>query len=169
MAYFDPAKHTEILVDASPAGLGAILTMGNGETNIVAYPSRSLTAVEQRYSQTEREALACAWACETFHLYVYGAPFSLVTDHKPQVYIFSNPKAKPPARLERWSLRLQPYNFTIRYEPGKNNPADYMSRHPLSNQPQRERNIAEDIRLFTDNSRCSKCYDTSRSPRSHFK
>ena len=82
MAYFDPAKHTEILVDASPAGLGAILTMGNGETNIVAYPSRSLTAVEQRYSQTEREALACAWACETFHLYVYGAPFSLVTDHK---------------------------------------------------------------------------------------
>ena len=95
---------------------------------IVAYASRSLSPVEQRYSQTERETLACVWACERFHLYVYGAPFTLITDHKPLVHIFNNPKAKPPARLERWNLRLQPYNFTVRYEPGKMNPADYISR-----------------------------------------
>ena len=35
------------------------------------------------------------------------------------------------ARLEKWTLRLQAYNFTIRYEPGRNNPADWMSRHPV--------------------------------------
>lgn len=156
MAYFDPAKDTEIIVDASPVGLGAILTQkttsstGISEPKVVAYASRSLTDVQQRYSQTEREALACVWACERFHIYVYGAPFTLITDHKPLVYIFTNPKSKPPARLERWSLRLQPYNFTIRYAPGKTNPADYMSRHPLPNQPQRERNIAEEyVSLLT--------------------
>ena len=152
MAYFDPEKDTELIVDASPVGLGAILTQKTCEAGrmIVAYASRSLSPVEQRYSQTEREALACVWACERFHLYVYGAPFTMITDHKPLVHIFNNPKVKPPARLERWNLRLQPYNFSVRYEPGKMNPADYISRHPLQDQPLRERNIAEEyVALLT--------------------
>lgn len=51
MAYFDPSKETELWVDASPVGLGAILCQ---ENKIVAYASRSLSPVEQRYSQTER-------------------------------------------------------------------------------------------------------------------
>ena len=54
MAYFDPAKDTELVVDASPVGLGAILTQKTSDSgkNIVAYASRSLSPVEQRYSQT---------------------------------------------------------------------------------------------------------------------
>ncbi|CAB3992629.1 Retrovirus-related Pol poly from transposon [Paramuricea clavata] len=147
MAYFNPAKDTELVVDASPVGLGAILTQKTSDsgTNIVAYASRSMSPVEQRYSQTEHEALACVWGCEKFHLYVYGAPFTLITDN-----IFNNPKAKPPARLERWNLRLQPYNFTVRYEPGKTNPANYISRNPLQNQPLHEHNIAEEyVSLLT--------------------
>ena len=73
-AYFDPDKPTEINVDASPVGLGAILAQTNsttGDKHVVAYASRSLTAVEQRYSQTEREALAVVWGCEYYHLYIY--------------------------------------------------------------------------------------------------
>ena len=41
-----------------------------------------------------------------------------------------NPKSKPSARIERWALRLQPYQVTVIYKKGENNPADYMSRHP---------------------------------------
>lgn len=55
MSYYDQNKSTEIVVDASPVGLGAILSQ---EGKIVAYASRSLTQVEQRYSQTEREAFS---------------------------------------------------------------------------------------------------------------
>ncbi|KAK3092457.1 hypothetical protein FSP39_003031 [Pinctada imbricata] len=127
MSYYDPKKHTEVVVDASPVGLGAILTQ---EGKIIAYASRSLTDVEQRYSQTEREALAIIWSCEHFHLYIYGSTFSLVTDHKPLETIFNNPKSRPPARIERWRLRLQAYTFTVKYKRGVDNPADYMSRHP---------------------------------------
>nr|XP_034319592.1 uncharacterized protein K02A2.6-like [Crassostrea gigas] len=127
MSYYDQTKSTEVVVDASPVGLGAILSQ---EGKIVAYASRSLTHVEQRYSQTEREALAIVWSCEHFHLYIYGSRFTLVTDHKPLESIFNNPKSKPPARIERWRLRLQAYDFHVKYKKGVDNPADYMSRHP---------------------------------------
>ena len=131
LAYFDINKELEIFVDASPVGLGAIMTHPEGEEHsIVAYGSRSLTETEQRYAQIEREALACVWACEYFHLYVFGAPVTIVTDHKPLINLFGNPKAKLPARIERWAMRLEPYQIKIRYQKGKDNPADYLSRHP---------------------------------------
>ena len=36
------------------------------------------------------------------------------------------------ARIERWVLHLQPYSFTIKYKRDRENPADYLSRHPTS-------------------------------------
>ena len=91
-AYFDPDKPTEINVDASPAGLGAILGQTSSTTSdkhVVAYASRSLTAVEQRYSQTEREALAVVWGCEYYNLYIYRKPVTVNTDHKPLMAIYT--------------------------------------------------------------------------------
>ena len=70
-AYFDPEKSTEISVDASPVSLAAVLSQvdkNTEEKHVITYASRSLTATEQRYSQTEREALAILWACEHLHL-----------------------------------------------------------------------------------------------------
>ena len=73
------------------------------------------------------------WGCEHFHLYLYSSqkPFILVTDHKPLELILQNLSSKPTARIERWNLRLQQYNFSIKYCPVKNNPIDYLSRHPI--------------------------------------
>ena len=71
---------------------------------LVAYASRSLTSVEQRYSQTEREALAVVWSREHFNIYVSGAPFTVVTDHRPLLTIWDKPS--PPTRITRWALRL---------------------------------------------------------------
>jgi len=91
--------------------------------------SRALTDVERRYSQTEREALSCVWAVERLHQFLYGSEFDLVTDHRSLQFIYGNPSAKMPARVERWGLRLSPYQYHVVYTPGKNNPADYLSRH----------------------------------------
>ncbi len=152
-AYFDPTKTTEVFTDASPVGVAAVLTQkkpNSDERKIVAYASRALSITEQNYSQLEREALAIVWSCEHFHLYLYGGRFAVFTDHQPLVTIFSNPASKPSARLERWSLRLQPYDVTIRYQPGTENPADYLSRHPLRNvtSNSRQEKVAEEFVNF---------------------
>ena len=95
---------------------------------MIAYASRALTPTEQRYAQVEREALAIVYGVEHFRLYLYGAPdFELETDNKPLELIYRNPRSRPPARIERWLLRLADYNFTVKHLPGKENPSDYMS------------------------------------------
>ena len=127
-AYFDPTKSTVIYVDASPVGLAAVLTQ---DAKLVAYASRALTSVEQRYSQTEREAPAIVWSCEHFHLFVSGSKFKVVTDHAPLIGIWKRANHRQ-VRLARWALRLSTYDVDIEYQPGRENPADYMSRHPTS-------------------------------------
>ena len=82
LAYFKNDCTTRIVIDAFPVGLGAVLTqLQDGFWRVISYASRSLTNVESRYSQTEKEALAIVWACERFNLYVFGKEFELETDH----------------------------------------------------------------------------------------
>ncbi|CAC5413315.1 unnamed protein product [Mytilus coruscus] len=112
LAYYNSSAETHVIVDASFVGLGPILSQKQSDGNFrpVTFASRTLTDVEQRYSQTGREALAVVWVCERFHLYLYGKEFILVTDHKPLDIIYF-PKSKPPACIERWAMLLQPYTF----------------------------------------------------------
>jgi hypothetical protein len=126
MHFYDPNQKTCLTVDASPTGLGAILSNIDSAGNLhnVAYASRSLTLTEQRYSQTEREALAVVWGCERFHMYLIGAEFTICTNHKALEVIYS-PKSKPPARIQRWALRLQQYKFNIIYRKAKATPLIY--------------------------------------------
>lgn len=132
LGFFDVNKETVLYVDGSPVGVGAVLTQKDekGDTTPIYYASKSLSPTQSRYSQLEREALAVFWAIRRFDLYLRGKSFIVVTDHKPLLPMFNNPTSKPPARIEKWILNLQQYRFQIQYEPGKNNPADFPSRHP---------------------------------------
>ena len=152
MSYFNAQGKTEVVVDASPYGLGAILTQQVGNQNhVVAFASRALTDVESRYSQTEREALAVVWACEYFHLYLLGHAFTVISDHKPLEGIFNRPTSQTNARIERWNMRLQSYDFVLKYRPGADNPADCLSRHPVAASTAKtahEQTIAEEYVSF---------------------
>ena len=112
----------------------------------IAYASKALTDVEQRYSQIKKETLTLVWACEKFHVYIDGKSFTLVTDHKPLGFLFNKPDSRSQARIERWTTRLHEYDFTICYKPGSNNPADYLSRHPV--QLAKSKSIAEEYINF---------------------
>ena len=56
---------------------------------------------------------------------------SSLTIREPLETIYGNPQSKTSARIERWVLRLQQYEFKVIYRPGATNPADYLSRHPI--------------------------------------
>lgn len=129
LGYFDNKDKTQLIADTSPVGLGAVLIQydKNDNSRVISFASKSLSDVEKRYAQTEKEALALVWACERFHFYLYGRKFELVTDHNPLEVIFGA-KSKPCARIERWVLRLQSYKHKIVYKPGKSNIADPLSR-----------------------------------------
>ena len=87
MSYYDPSLKTELVVDGSPFGLGAMLTQvhdedGNRETRVVAYASKALDDVESRYSQIEREALAVRWGYRT--LPPVPVRYTVLSDHRSQ-------------------------------------------------------------------------------------
>ena len=126
-------KQTKIITDASKAGLGAVLVQQNADKSFspIAFASRSLTDVESRYSQTEREALGIVFGCERFKHFVYGIAFTVETDHKPLLTLYSPRCQDPPTRIYRWALRLQDFDFHLVFKAGKSNIADILSRKPF--------------------------------------
>ena len=75
LGYFDREAPTEVIADASPVGLGAVLVQKvDVECCAVCYGGRSLSDTERRYSQTEKEAVMLVWSCERFNLYIMVYP-----------------------------------------------------------------------------------------------
>ncbi|KAK6196435.1 hypothetical protein SNE40_001661 [Patella caerulea] len=74
LQYYNKQYETRIYTDAGPNGLGAMLAQRkSGQDSSwrpILFVSRSLTKVEQRYSQIEKEALGVRWACERLYLLV---------------------------------------------------------------------------------------------------
>ena len=113
---YDVASEITIQCDASESGLGAT-HLQNGQP--VAFASRSLSAVEHRYAQIEKECLAIVFACSHFNQYLHGRESTTVeTDHKPLVPIFQKSLHSAPKRLQRMLLRLQKYNLHDKHLPG---------------------------------------------------
>ncbi|KAJ7998311.1 hypothetical protein DPEC_G00221380 [Dallia pectoralis] len=124
LAHFQLDCPTFVTCDASAVALGAVLSqLHDGAERPVAFASRALSPTEQKYSVGEREALACIWACERWHLYLYGRSFTLRTDHQALTALMSTSGGgHRPLRLYRWSERLQQYDFQLQFTPGKTNP-----------------------------------------------
>ena len=86
-----------------------------------------MNTAERNYSTIERELLAIVFAVEKFRYYLYGKPFTIITDHNPLVYL--NNITLTSERLTRWRLKLAEYDFNVTYRKGKaNGNADAMSR-----------------------------------------
>jgi len=129
---FTPDWTFVLSTDASDYAIGAILRQEHAEskiTRVIAYSSRQLHSAEINYFTTEKEALAIVFATKYFRHYLFGRPFVIETDHQSLTWLMN--LKDPSSRLRRWSLKLQEYQYEIRYVPGKRNQApDVLSRHP---------------------------------------
>ena len=140
LTHFDGGKPLCIACDASPYGVGAVLSHVDGDKEQpIAYASRSLSAAERKYSQLDKEALAIVFGVTKFHQFVYGRHFTLYSDHKPLIHIFNEAKSVPimaSARLQRWALTLSGYSYSIKYKKGSlQGNANALSRLPLPDCP----------------------------------
>ena len=77
----------------------------------------------------EREALAVVCTIKEFHPYLYGFPFTVITDHNPLTSLKGIKDTG--GWLTRWLMFLQEFNFEIKYKKGsQHSNTDALSRQP---------------------------------------
>ena len=150
LRYFDISKPTFVITDAHKPGFGAVLAQGNDlkSAKAVAIASRRTSPAEQHYPQIDLEATGVDYGLTRYRNYLLGSPTvtMVITDHKPLVSIF-NGRRKGSIRTERVKLRNQNINFSVKYQKGSSNQADYLSRHakPFKETTEEERENANDV------------------------
>ncbi|GJV76052.1 reverse transcriptase domain-containing protein [Tanacetum coccineum] len=93
----------------------------------IHYASKTMTEAETNYTTTEKEMLAVVYAFEKFRSYLIMNKSVVYTDHSALKYLFNKKDAK--ARLLRWVLLLQEFDFKVIDTKGAENyAADHLSR-----------------------------------------
>ena len=153
LRYFDPNLPIFIFTDAHITGLAATLSQGltQESSKPVAFASRKTTEAESRYPQIDLEAMGVDFGLRRFRNYLIGAPESvtIITDHKPLVPVFNGNRTGT-IRTEKIKSRNQDIDYQLKYQPGKMNEADFVSRNAkpfklLSNDEKKE---ADEINNF---------------------
>ena len=100
LRYYDRNLPVTVQADASLRGLGAcLIQQQKGKDQPIAFASKSLTDLETRYANIERELLAIVFACQRFSTYLLGRSFIAESDHKPLEMIAMKNLANAPPRL----------------------------------------------------------------------
>ena len=138
LVHYDPEKKLSLACDASPYGIGAVLThqMKDGsEQPISLCLAHCLLRRRNTPKLTRKPGLSIIFGVTKFHQYLYGRSFTLFTDHKPLTHLFHPSKAVPQmasGRIQRWGLMLSGYSYQIEYKKSVDHAnADALSHLPL--------------------------------------
>ena len=131
---YDTHRKTRLYVDSSFVGTQATVAQqytyqGEEVWRPVNHTSRSWTATEAGYGQVERESNGILTGMHMNKMYVPVTHTEVVTDHKPLLPLYNSPSKLKQPRVDRHRTKLA-FDYTVIYQPGKDTPCDYESRHP---------------------------------------
>lgn len=130
LPYPDPSLPYLLDTDASAEGVGAVLSqVKEGKEWVVAYFSTKFSKPEKNYCVTRKELAAVVKSLSHFHHYLYGARFTVRTDHAALRWLKT--LKEPEGQLARWLGKLEQYNYQIVHRAGQvHSNADSLSRRP---------------------------------------
>ena len=116
----DPDKPLLVATDASLYAVGAVLYQETDQgLQYVSFASKALSPAQVNYSATKRELLAIVFALSKFRHWLYGAHFTLFTDHSALVFLLDGKHEN--RMLNAWADILLEFDFTIVHRPGISN------------------------------------------------
>ena len=129
MAHPDVTRPYKLYTDACNYAVGGILVQvdDSGVERVVQYVSHQLSETQRRWATIEQEAYAVVYCLVKLRPYLYGAEFTVYTDHKPLRSLFTKEMAN--TKIQRWAILLAEYGAKIEYRKGSENiRADMLSR-----------------------------------------
>ena len=129
MAHPNTQKPYKLYTDACEYAVGAILVQEDDEgiECPIQYLSKQLAGAQLRWATIEKEAYAVVYALTKLRPYLYGAEFTIYTDHKPLKALFLSEVKN--TKIQRWAVLIAEYGAPIEYRKGAHNiRADMLSR-----------------------------------------
>lgn len=83
LAHFDPQLPLILATDPSSHAVGAVLShmYPDGTERPIQFASQTLTKVQQKYAQIDKEAYAIIFGINKFYYYLFGRHFTLTINH----------------------------------------------------------------------------------------
>ena len=137
LVIFSSSRPTILTCDASDYAIGAVLSQYvDNKDHPVAFISKTLSDLEQRYTNWEKELFAIIWSIKYFRPYLLSIQFIIRSDNKPSLQLIDSHALKLSTsasnRVIRWLMSIQPFSYITQFHPGRLNVvADALSRFPF--------------------------------------
>ena len=117
------------------------------EWSLINYTNWAKSPSKKNYSLVEAENLAFITEILSYKIYQYRILFTVITDHKPFLLLY-NTLNHVLAQINNQYIKLQGFDFTVKYKLGQYDACDYQSQHLLPIKKEEEDKEVEDCNEY---------------------
>ena len=95
--------------------MGGILVQEDetGMERVIQYVSQQLNGSQLHWATTKKEAYAIVYCLNKLRLYLWGAEFQILTDHKPLHCLLKEDVAN--TKIQHWAVLIAQFGAPIHY------------------------------------------------------